>query len=216
MRLLILGATGRTGRLIVERALATGHEVVAYVRNPAKMTVTHDRLSVVTGELADAAAITAAMRGVDAVIASLTPPISGRPTGPSIAEGTRTVLNAMSAEGVGRLVFNWGPSITLPECKWNWLFGAMYALSKVLPALRPLIEDSIEIRKAISSSEIDWTIVIVVRPVDKPATGNVKVTVAAPDAKAGMASTSRHDLAQFLLDEAVAPRHSRQTVLVNN
>lgn len=216
MKLLIFGATGRTGRLLVNQALAAGHEVIAYVRDPAKMAATHHRLSVVEGQLADAAAINSAMRGVDAVIASLTPAMSGAPPGLSIEAGTRSILSAMSAHGVRRLVFNWGPSIALPHYRWSWTIGAIFALFKALPSTRSFINEAIEIGKAIRSSNIDWTIVVVVRPVDKPATGHVEITVAGPGAKAGMTSTSRHDLAQFLLDETAAPHHHRETVLVSN
>lgn len=37
MKLLVIGETGRTGRLIVEQALARGHEVVALVRDPSAL-----------------------------------------------------------------------------------------------------------------------------------------------------------------------------------
>ena len=40
MNLLIIGATGGTGRSLVEQALAQGHAVTAFVRNPASFTST--------------------------------------------------------------------------------------------------------------------------------------------------------------------------------
>lgn len=55
MKLVVLGATGRTGLEIVKQALGQGHEVTAYVRNPAKLTLSHPKLRVVQGELDDPA-----------------------------------------------------------------------------------------------------------------------------------------------------------------
>ena len=49
MKVTILGATGRTGQQLITQALAAGHEVVAYARNPDKITQTHPRLQVVGG-----------------------------------------------------------------------------------------------------------------------------------------------------------------------
>jgi putative NADH-flavin reductase len=217
MKLLIFGATGRTGRLVVEQALAAGHEVIAYVRDPAKMTAApHDRLSVIQGQLNDAASVDAVMQGVDAVIASLSAQIFSTTPQLPIAEGTRTILKAMSAHGVRRLVFCSGPSITLPHFRWNGQLSALFTLFKALPPTRLFIKEAIELGEAIRSSNIDWTTVVVVRPVDAPATGQLEVTVAGPGAKASMTGTSRHDLAQFLLDETVTPHHNHETVLVSN
>lgn len=46
MKLAILGATGRTGVHLVEQALEEGHEVVAIVRTPSKVTTEHENLKV--------------------------------------------------------------------------------------------------------------------------------------------------------------------------
>lgn len=216
MKLLVFGATGRTGHLLVDQALSAGHDVVAYTRDPAKLTITHDQLRVARGELSDVDAIDTAIRGVDAVIASLSPQLFGESPELPLATGTRTVLTAMSNHGVQRFVFSWGPSITLPHFRWNRRFGAMYRLFAMLPATRPFITESAEIGEAIRDSELDWTIATVVRPVDRPATGHLDVRAAGPGTKVTFAGTSRTDLARFLLDEATHPRHRRQTVLVSN
>ena len=71
MRIVLLGATGKVGRLVLQRALEQGHEVTALVRSPAKITQTHDRLTVKTGNLKDPAVMAEAMVGQDAVISAL-------------------------------------------------------------------------------------------------------------------------------------------------
>jgi len=53
MRLVIFGPTGGTGRRLVERAIAEGHDVTAFVRDPSRITARHERLDVVVGDAFD-------------------------------------------------------------------------------------------------------------------------------------------------------------------
>ena len=73
MRITIFGATGGTGKQLVEQALAVGYQVVAYVRNPSKLNTRHENLTIVQGELADQAIIERAVSAADAVISVLGP-----------------------------------------------------------------------------------------------------------------------------------------------
>src|SRR5689334_46657 len=69
-RLLIVGATGGTGRQLVAQALDRGYVVTALARNPSAIATVHDRLRVVKGDVLDPSSIDAAMRGQDAVLSS--------------------------------------------------------------------------------------------------------------------------------------------------
>jgi uncharacterized protein YbjT (DUF2867 family) len=71
VKLLILGATGHVGRLLVDQALRQGHEVVAFVRDPAKLGVQSPRLTPFRGDARDPRAIAAAMARTDAVLSAL-------------------------------------------------------------------------------------------------------------------------------------------------
>jgi uncharacterized protein YbjT (DUF2867 family) len=53
MRLAVFGATGGTGKQLVEQALAAGNQVVAFVRNPSKLNIRHEHLTIIQGELTD-------------------------------------------------------------------------------------------------------------------------------------------------------------------
>jgi putative NADH-flavin reductase len=113
MRLAAFGATGPTGRLLIRQALDAGHSVVAYARNPAKLDVVDSKLSVVAGELSDAAAIGAAVRGADAVLSVLgLSPTKG--VGTPIAGGTDRILAAMREYGARRMVAGTTFSVTAP------------------------------------------------------------------------------------------------------
>ena len=74
MELTIFGATGATGTCLTGQALAAGHQVTAVVRDPARMSVpASPRLRVITADLMDPVAISAAVAGADAVFAAFGP-----------------------------------------------------------------------------------------------------------------------------------------------
>ena len=69
MRLIIFGATGATGQQLVQQALAQGHQVRAFVRDPAKVELRHDNLEVVQGDMLDPVTVDRALAGgADAVV----------------------------------------------------------------------------------------------------------------------------------------------------
>lgn len=67
-RIAVFGATGLTGRLVVEQALALGHEVAALVRDPGRMALKHPGLAVMGGSPTAARDVELCIRGADAVI----------------------------------------------------------------------------------------------------------------------------------------------------
>lgn len=102
MKILLLGATGRTGRLLAKQALFEGHEVTALARDPARMTVVHSRLRVIQGDVLDAASIDRAIAGHDVVLSALGFP-AWRPP-PVLSQGMRNVLDAMERHRMRRIV----------------------------------------------------------------------------------------------------------------
>lgn len=71
MKISVLGATGATGLEVLKMLLDQGHDVIAYVRNPDKITMTHDKLTVVKGDIFDRPFMTKTLEGSDAVISCL-------------------------------------------------------------------------------------------------------------------------------------------------
>lgn len=71
MNLLIFGATGGTGRALVEQALDQGHNVTAFARDPSKVRVTHANLRVLKGDILDYNSVENALRGQDAALSAL-------------------------------------------------------------------------------------------------------------------------------------------------
>ncbi|MEY2573680.1 MAG: hypothetical protein QOJ87_1893 [Verrucomicrobiota bacterium] len=73
MAVLVIGATGGTGRELVQQALAQGHQVTAFVRDPAKLQINHSNLRIAQGDVLDYATVESAMRGQEAVLSALGP-----------------------------------------------------------------------------------------------------------------------------------------------
>ena len=70
-RVLVIGATGGTGRQLVQQALDQGHQVTAFARRPSKLQIEHANLRVVKGDVLDYGSVEAAMRGQSAVLCAL-------------------------------------------------------------------------------------------------------------------------------------------------
>ena len=99
MRVTVFGASGKIGRLVVDRLLDDGSDVVAYVRDPAGIPWTHPQLTVVVGELSDTTSIGQAVTGSAAVISTLGPARKRGTSGTAITDGTRAIVAAMDRRG---------------------------------------------------------------------------------------------------------------------
>src|SRR3954464_12827750 len=93
MKLAVFGATGLTGRPLVEQALAGGHEVTAFVRNPSALPIRHERLGLVQGDVVnDPDKGKEAGAGKDAVLCTLG---AQNPPGTTVlSQGTRNIIAA--------------------------------------------------------------------------------------------------------------------------
>lgn len=103
MRFTVFGATGPTGRELVEQATAAGHSVVAVARRPEAMAVSHPLLEVVRGDVTDPDSIVAAFADTEAVLSTLGTTNLKQPT-TLYSQGTETILSAMAPAGVARFV----------------------------------------------------------------------------------------------------------------
>lgn len=102
MRLAVFGGSGRTGRPLVERALAQGHTVRALVRTPTKVKFQDARLELIQGDATDAAAVARTVQGTDAVV-SVLGHVKGSPKDVQTV-ATRHMVAAMKAHEVERII----------------------------------------------------------------------------------------------------------------
>ena len=154
--MLILGATGGTGRHLVAQALDRGFTVTALARDPNALRVDHPHLKILRGDVLDYASVEAAVRGHDAVVSALGHKRFFYPTR-ILSDGTRNVLRAMDAHGVRRFVCE----TTLGIGDAAGRMGLYYTLF-VIPIILPFyFWDKTRQEQLIAASRIEW---IVVRP----------------------------------------------------
>lgn len=153
-RVLIVGATGGTGRQLVAQALERGLTVTALVRNPSRLRIDHQRLRIVQGDVLDAASLEAAMQGQEAVLCALGHKRYFYPTR-ILSEGTGNLLRAMEKHGVRRLVCE--TSLGIGDSAGR--MGLYYTLF-VIPLILPFyFWDKTRQERAIARSGVEWVIV---------------------------------------------------------
>lgn len=173
MKLTVFGATGGIGQEIVRQALEAGHEVTAVVRDPARLTVTGERLEVVRADLKDPESLRPAVAGRDAVLSGLG---ARKKADAGIAtELTRSVLKAMEAEGVRRLlVVSAAPVGPQPA---DSPLADRLMLKVVGAVLKDVYVDLAAMEAELARSATDWTSVRPPRLQDKPVTGSYRTVV---------------------------------------
>jgi putative NADH-flavin reductase len=210
MKITIFGATGGTGKQLVEQALGAGDQVVAYVRDPSKLEQKHERLTVIRGELKDREGIERAVNGADAVISVLGP--RGRSKGKPITIGTQNIIAAMKKEGVRRLIISSTASAKDPKDKPELRFRLMIGIVKLF--IHAAYEDIVSTAEAVRKSDLDWTIVRLSLLNNDPKSGKVQVGYMGR----GEVGTriSRADIADFMLKQVKDPKYLRQAPLISN
>lgn len=209
MTLTILGATGKTGVHLLARALDAGHRVRALVRDPAKVARTDERLTLVQGDVRDAAAVASAIEGSDAVLSALGP--TRNTPDMDISAGMTHVLAAMKAHDVRRLVIVTGAGVRVAGDRPG-VFDRFMGLALRLAA-KHVLADSERAFELVRASDRDWTVVRVPMLTDGPATGAVRVGMVGQGTGPRLA---RADLAAFLLAQIDDRSHVRASPVVSN
>lgn len=209
MKIVIFGATGGTGRELVKQALAAGHDVTAFARNPTKFTP-EPRLRVAPGNALDADAVSKAIAGQEAVISSL----GSRSLNDSVLlpRSMAHILVAMDQHGVRRLIVM-GASGTMPNAQER-LRPVMRALFRVVKAtlLRKPFASQTAMQRMVRSSDTDWTIVQPPRLMNSAGKGRYRI-----DGEALPASGThipRADVATFMLAQINSPDWVRRDVYI--
>jgi putative NADH-flavin reductase len=210
MKLVIFGATGSTGQYLVQGALAAGHDVVAFARNPGKLNIqNHKQLICVQGDIQDAAKVVEAIAGVDAVLSVLGPTRDAPPF--AITTGTQNILSAMQQQDVRRLVISAGAGVRDPLDKPKLIDHVFGLLLRVLS--RSAVEDMTQVVKLVRASDLDWTVVRVPRLLDTPGSGKIRIGYLGADVSTQL---SRADMAAFMLQQVTDRTYLHQAPVISN
>jgi putative NADH-flavin reductase len=211
MKIVVIGANGRTGRIVVKDALAGGHEVVAVARANEVSEPDDEHLTKVRADVHDADALKRALRGADAVISAVGVGSSRAPTD-VYSTGVRNTLAAMESNGVAQLAV----ISALPA--GPWADQPMLQRRIVLPLLQRFFGASYDDMRRMEEvleapTEVDWIALRPPRLVDKPPEGTYRIdTRPLPKAQA----ITYGDLATALLDSLARMDLYRHAAYVAN
>jgi putative NADH-flavin reductase len=206
-KILVLGATGGTGRLIVGQALERGQEVTALVRSPEKASWLKGA-KLIVGDVRDEKVLREALKGQDAVVNALGTPASPLHEVTFLSTATRALVRAMKAEHVSRLVCITGIGAGDSAGHGGFFFDKL-----IFPLLlKKVYADKNRQETIVRDSGLDW---ILVRPSvlnDKPGHGSVRALADLSGFHGG--GISRADVATFVLDQLHADAWLHRSPLI--
>lgn len=208
MKIVIFGASGRTGLEVLKQALESGHIVTAFVRTPSKIDIQHPNLTLFQGDVMDTDAVEKAIVEQDAVICTLGPV---RPSIPSMMQtAAKNIVAAMKKHGIHRIILTTGAGVRQPEDQPKLMDRSIGILLSLLA--KEVVLDSAAYVKYIQSSDLDWTIVRFPRLMDGAHTGRYRVGYVD---KHSSIQFSRADGADFILKELTEKKWLRKLPLVS-
>lgn len=194
MKILIFGASGKTGRHLVSQALERGHCVTAFVRDPEKLSIRHEKLRVIKGDVADYSKTEEAIKDHQVVLSALGAQ-SPFKYDPVVVQGMNNIIRAMESNGVKRLIYL--SFIGVKESRKDGGFMIRYIAPRLLKnEIAGHEAREIMIRK----SKLDWTIVKAPKLTNGIAGKNYRNGLHLK-ANSFVASLSRADVADFMLQQ---------------
>jgi uncharacterized protein YbjT (DUF2867 family) len=214
MRILLLGGTGRTGRLILEEALARGIEVSALVRDAERLGRT-DAL-IYEGSPYDPGQIERAIDDCEAVVSALN--VSRRSDNPFsrlraprdlMSRSIGHAIEAMNEHGLRRIAVISSLGVGDSRPRMPALFRGIMALTNIRHAMR----DHERQERLLMESGLDWT---VVRPalLNDGEPGELRVALTLDEPLGGR--TSRRAVARFLVQVVEEGRYIGQALSISD
>lgn len=206
MKLTIFGASSATGKLLINKALSQGHHITAFVRDEAKLPLTHPNLKIQCGDALNPADVEAAIKGSEAVLSILGP--RGK-SSVMAAESTGNIIKAMKKYGPKRLILVSVAGIPVAQDRR----GRNFIDSLLKLFLKDVFADRENQLALLEASNLDWIAVRVPRLTNEAATGWVEAFFGSPSPAM---SVTRADLADFMLDQLSSDRWLRQAPIIRN
>lgn len=151
MKLVVLGANGKTGRLVVARALQRGMDVTAVVRSPEKSVgLVHDRLRVVVADPCNKNALKQVLAGQDAVISTLGGRLPTKAATSIYYRSAEALVDTAWEAGLQRVIVT-STALLFPD---QTVFGS------VLRFLVPnVVRSAARMEAILATSALAWTVV---------------------------------------------------------
>jgi putative NADH-flavin reductase len=210
MRVVVFGASGSTGRCVVEQALAAGHHVAAVTRRTNTIPP-QDKLTVLHADASDVARVDAAIVGGDAVVSALGVSYTRKPV-TVYSTGTANIIDAMHRHAVDRLAV-----VSSAAIDPAYQPSDSFAYTRVVEPFfmrrpgRTLYDDISRMEALVTGSDVSWTIIRSCWLYDAAHVSDFHVTYGTPS---GM-YTARSDLAANMLRALADDRTIHQVIAVH-
>lgn len=205
MKVAVLGATGRTGRLVVDELVRRGHDVTALVRDVSRAGLPV-AVTTIAGDARDPAALRSSVAGADAVVSALGPARGDTTLHRDVTPG---LVEAMGAAGVRRFVGISGAGVDVPGDTKSRRDRLVSAAMQRFGG--DMVRDKAIEHDVWNSSGLEWTLVRPPRLTDVPATGRIEHH---DHSSARATVIGRADLAAFVVDCLEQALHVGQAPLV--
>ena len=215
-KILVVGATGGTGRATIDALVRQGHRVTAFSRHAESLEIDSDRVTLLNGDATKPEDVERAVAGHDAVIITLgitENPVRVRLFGAAKTPndvrsvGTRNVIAAMRKHGVRRLVVqsSYGVGETRGSLRWveRLFFGLL---------LKPQIADTEVQEIEVRESGVDW---VLAQPVHLTDDESDAMPFASADGQVREWKISRKDVGRFLALAVQVPEYLGQSVALS-
>ena len=198
MKIMVIGATRGIGLVLTKMALESGHEVTALLRDPGKLSLSHPKLRIATGDIRNQASVESALAGQDAVCVCIGVPPSRKPMD-VFSQGACNVLAAMQKAPNVKLISVTGIGAGDSRGHGGFLYDKL--IQPLL--LKTMFEDKDREEAIIKASTVDWMIVRPGMLTNGAHTGQYRVLTELSGVTAG--KISRADVADFILRQLEQP-----------
>ena len=205
MKILVLGATGGTGRLVVSDALAKGHSVVALVRSKAAAALPEAEL--IEGNVCNENILERALDSCDAVVSALGTGMGFRKVN-LLTDATRAMISAITRSGARRLVCISALGVGDSHGHGGFVFDRVFQPMLLSEAYR----DKGRQEGAIRASSLDWVIVRPAMLTDDPARGSIRAVIDLTSINGG--KIARADVARFVVDQLTTDTWLRKAPVI--
>lgn len=208
-KIALFGATGQTGKHFLEASLSEGYEVIALVRNPNKLNLTHPQLSVIKGDVLNKEDVDEVVAKADIVV-SLFGHVKGSPEWLQ-TNGTQNIVKSMKQHNVERIISLSGGGLPFPA-KDEPKFADKMIRTIMKIAVPKILNDAIAHAEVLKESGKKWVIVRGPRLTNGPKTGKYRVGWVGVNASTKI---SRLDLADFILSQLEDETYNYQMPFVS-
>jgi putative NADH-flavin reductase len=212
MNIAIFGAGGATGKLLTERCLAAGHNVTALIRTPEKFPY-RDKVHIVQGSAFDPAAVRETVDGADVVFSALGAhsPLRNENVLP---RAVPIIVDALQRASVRRIIVL-GSAGALANSLDKQPAWRRWFVQKIVynSFLKWPVAEQIAQYKALSNSDLDWTMVMPPMLTNGPARGRIRIDGEALPPNGS--KISRADVADFMMQQIGKPQWVRKGVYIS-